>query len=109
MKSIKMLEIVKILNPLYKHSYGTVDINISTMIYIIKKRTYLLGVKRFEFIKISQILDLFTAMNILLDEVYLVDYYIYREINKCLTLLNSLLIVHEKINLYKHKDVEVKV
>jgi hypothetical protein len=104
-----MLEILKILNPLYKHTYGRIDINISTMIYIIKKRAYTLKLKRFEFIQISQILDLFTAMNILLDEVYLVDYYIYREINKCLTLVNTFLMIHEKINLYKHKNVEVKV
>ena len=104
-----MLEILKILNPLYKHTYGRIDINISIMIYIIKKRAYTLKLKRFEFIQISQILDLFTAMNILLDEVYLVDYYIYREINKCLTLVNTFLMIHEKINLYKYKNVEVKV
>lgn len=89
-----MLEIVKILNPLYKHTYGKIDINISTMIYIIKKRAYILGVKKSELIQTSQILDLFTAMSILLDEVHLVNYYLYREINKCLTLIDYFLKTH---------------
>jgi len=89
-----MLEIVKILNPLYQHTYGKIDINLSTMIYIIKKRAYILGIKRYELIQTSQILNLFTAMSILLNEVYQVNYYLYREINKCLTLIDGFLEVY---------------
>jgi len=43
------------------------------------------------FVKYAQILDLFSAISILLDEVYQVNYYLYREINKCLTLIDGFL------------------
>jgi len=86
-----MLKIEKILHPLYKYYYKKIDINISTMIYIIKKRAYILGIKQYELIQTSQILDLFTAISILQDEVYQVNYYLYREVNKCLRLIDDLL------------------
>jgi len=84
-----MLKIEEILHPLYKYYYKKIDINISTMIYIIKKRAYILGIKQYELIQTSQILDLYTAMSILQDEVYHVNYYLYREVNKCLRLIDD--------------------
>ena len=84
MKNKNISEVTNILIKLHNTTLGKINIYHSYIIYIIKNKTNHIENSLSQY----GLIDLINATTILLDAFMGVDYYIQREVEKCLTLLH---------------------
>ena len=75
------------LDSLYNKIFGDANKYLISMVWIIKNKTNLIGLRSYKAATQYELMDLYNATNILLNVAKNIDYYIYREARECLILL----------------------